>query len=403
MDIVLDNRTQTVIQIAISAMLFLVMLVTSKSQKTYPGFLDWTYGKIPNLVGWILVGMMGIVPLWVSAIVGNGLLALPILFIFSGIRKFRGKPARNKLNIFLLILLIFSFYYFALIQPNANARMFLFFIYLLILTGQCTYELLFDVPKEFRLSFWFTASMFFIGMLTSLVRVITIRNLTQAPGPFGIDQVQTMVFLITNVFMIGWTFGFFMMTNQRLIVELQDGESKQHKLATTDYLTGIYNRLEFIARSQTLIALAKRSGRPLGVLLIDLDYFKKINDGYGHSAGDEVLCAFAANCQQQLREIDIFARWGGEEFTALLPETDQMECVLIANRILESTAKLVVITESGPLHITISIGIAIFKPVYDNIFQVLSLADHALYQAKKNGRNRVEISEQVSGEYTHAL
>ena len=80
-----------------------------------------------------------------------------------------------------------------------------------------------------------------------------------------------------------------------------------------------------------------------------------------------------------------------------------MECVLIANRILESTAKLVVITESGPLQITISIGIAVFKPVYDNIFQVMSLADHALYQAKKNGRNRVEISEQVSGEYTHAL
>jgi diguanylate cyclase (GGDEF)-like protein len=185
-----------------------------------------------------------------------------------------------------------------------------------------------------------------------------------------------------------------MMTNQRLIVELQANESIQRKLATTDYLTGIFNRGEFIARSQAQIALVKRYGHPLGAMLIDLDHFKKVNDEYGHSAGDAVLCAFAVACQQQLRETDIFGRWGGEEFTILLPETESKDCLLIADRLRETVAQLAVTTEAGTVHITISIGVVVFEPLHGNIFQALSIADQALYLAKHKGRNCVVMNDQ---------
>lgn len=128
--------------------------------------------------------------------------------------------------------------------------------------------------------------------------------------------------------------------------------------------------------------------------MIDLDHFKKINDVYGHSAGDAVLCAFTRACQTQLREADIFARWGGEEFSILLPETDDSACEIIANRFRETVGNLAVSTETGIVQFTISVGISVFKPYQENIFQALSLADNALYRAKQNGRNCVVLIDQ---------
>ena len=375
-------------------MLFVTMLIASRAQKTYPGFGDWTLSKIPNAIGWLLISLFGIGPLWVSTILGNGLAAMSPVLIFSGIRKFRGKPARNKLNVFLLTLYISSYIFFTLIQPNVNARLFSLFIYATILIGRCGFELVFDVPKEFRLSFWFTASMFFTYLIVFFARIITFRSLPLLTGPFGIDQIQNIVFLAVNVLSIGWTFGFIMMTNERLIFDLKESEKKQRELATHDTLTGIFNRAEFIERSKALVALVKRNSRPLGVILIDLDHFKNVNEVYGHAAGDAALCAFTAACREQLRETDIFARWGGEEFTILLPETDEANCEIIANRFREAVGKLAVLTETGIVHFTISVGISVFKPYQENIFQALSLADLALYRAKHNGRNCVVLIDQ---------
>ena len=389
MNFSIDNRTQTIVQVSISAMLCLVMLIAARVQKTYPGFGDWTLSKIPNAIGWLFISLNGMAPLWITAILGNVFLALHPILIYSGIRKFRGKPAKNRLNILLFLILAGGYVYFTLFRENVNARMFMLFVYAVTFLARCGFELVFDVPKEMRIGYWFTATMLFLYVGVSFLRVITFRYLPQLNSPFGIDQVQNLVFLATNVLGIGWTYGFFMMTNQRLVADLRESEKKQRILASSDYLTGAYNRAAFVERSQALMALAKRHSHPLGALMIDVDHFKHVNDQYGHPAGDEVLRSFAAACQAQLRKSDLLARWGGEEFAILLPETGAADCEQMAERLREAIAGLSVETSSGPIQVTVSIGCALRQLETRDIFQLVARADQALYQAKQSGRNRV--------------
>ena len=392
MQLILDNHTQTLIQVAISFMLFTVMFTEYWTRDTYPGFSDWTISKIPNVVGWLLISLNGGVSVWVM-VAGNILVAVTQVLNYSGIRKFRGRPASNRLNLVLLFLLMAGDLYFTAVKSSANARMLLVFLFGAYIMARCGFELMFDVPKELRLSYWFTASMFFLTTLIGLVRVVTFLYLPQLYSIFGIDQMQNLVFLAANILGIGWTFGFFMMTNQRLVIDLQASEKQQRLLASTDYLTGAYNRAAFVERSEALMALARRHSHPLVALIIDVDHFKHVNDQYGHPAGDEVLRSFAAACQAQLRKSDLLARWGGEEFAILLPETGAADCEQMAERLREAIAGLSVETSSGPIQVTVSIGCALRQLETRDIFQLVARADQALYQAKQSGRNRVVMFE----------
>lgn len=170
-------------------------------------------------------------------------------------------------------------------------------------------------------------------------------------------------------------------------------ESKARQ-AELDVLTGLPNRRAFNRQFNAEFKRARRFGEPISVLLIDIDHFKRINDRHGHLIGDEALRDVAAILREHLpRESDLLARIGGEEFAAALPHTDTDAAIVVAERLRSAIADNAVPSQAGPLHITLSIGVACSAfpsgAADTTVIDLLEEADHCLYQCKRRGRNRV--------------
>jgi two-component system cell cycle response regulator len=172
---------------------------------------------------------------------------------------------------------------------------------------------------------------------------------------------------------------------------LQESYQRSLSLALTDDLTGLYNSRYLTAHLQTAIATSRAKRKPLSLLMIDIDFFKSVNDSYGHAVGDKVLSAMARRLVYHLREFDMAARVGGEEFVVVMPESEPDIALRVAERlrkIIGDTPFDVDVTD-GPLQITISVGIAYTRSAADTPETLLARADEALYMAKRGGRNRV--------------
>jgi diguanylate cyclase (GGDEF)-like protein len=166
-------------------------------------------------------------------------------------------------------------------------------------------------------------------------------------------------------------------------------ELKLTRLATVDPLTGLANRARLIDVFLWEQAQARRNGTPLSLLMLDLDRFKRINDEYGHEAGDAVLVAFARMLQQRLREIDLISRFGGEEFLVLLNNTDGKRAFAVAEVLRQSLEQLDIEYQGKILKLTVSIGVAEYGPDGLDLDTLSRVADKRLYQAKASGRNCV--------------
>jgi diguanylate cyclase (GGDEF)-like protein len=180
------------------------------------------------------------------------------------------------------------------------------------------------------------------------------------------------------------------------ITERKRMEQELRNLATTDVLTGLPNRRQFITRLEEELARVQRNpGHDAMVLMLDLDHFKLINDSLGHAAGDQVLREFSAILLNELRKVDSAGRIGGEEFAVLLPDTDMEAARIFADRLrhkveAEAHAGLYPTCPTHP--ITVSIGIAAMKSADTSVDASLVRADEALYRAKEAGRNRTDVS-----------
>jgi diguanylate cyclase (GGDEF)-like protein/PAS domain S-box-containing protein len=172
-------------------------------------------------------------------------------------------------------------------------------------------------------------------------------------------------------------------------LELERRVQELDILATTDVLTGIGNRRNFLQRTGEELERSSRYGTPTVCLMLDIDHFKSINDNHGHATGDKVLKAMVDCMRETLRTTDILGRLGGEEFGVLLIQTELSEARNIAERLREILANLCLPTEKGGLCFTVSIGLAEYAVGEDSIEIIMKHADEALYQAKNTGRNRV--------------
>ncbi len=182
-----------------------------------------------------------------------------------------------------------------------------------------------------------------------------------------------------------------MVLNFKDITYRKQIEEKLRKLATTDELTKIYNRRHFLELSSREFERVKRYRTALSMLMVDIDHFKLVNDTYGHDIGDKALMAFAETGKNILRKVDIFGRIGGEEFAALLPDTDLHGALIVAERLRQAIEESCVQTHKGPIRFSISVGVAQVTESLNNIGDLLKATDGALYKAKERGRNRVEF------------
>jgi diguanylate cyclase (GGDEF)-like protein len=178
---------------------------------------------------------------------------------------------------------------------------------------------------------------------------------------------------------------------QETQASLEEVLARERVKARTDELTGLCNRRHFFELGGRLFAVGKRYGLPLALLMIDIDYFKRINDRFGHQAGDTVLRCIAQVAQRQSRSADVLARYGGEEFIALLPGTTATEGLAAAENLRARVAACREFEGVGPLQLTVSIGVAEVMPGDDTLESVIRRADEALYEAKKAGRDRSQL------------
>jgi diguanylate cyclase (GGDEF)-like protein len=203
---------------------------------------------------------------------------------------------------------------------------------------------------------------------------------------FG-NNIWVTVFSIELVlYAVGTVFVIFMLVSERTVIA--------HKTAASmDPLTSMFNRRGFAEACSRVIEREANAGRPVTVLIFDIDHFKSINDRFGHPAGDEILKLFATIVLNTLRITDLSGRIGGEEFAALLPCSLE-EGIAAADRVREAFMSSGIVVEDGPVDTTVSIGVA-GGPAGTELEVLLAAADTALYQAKRGGRNRVEAAEEL--------
>ncbi len=215
----------------------------------------------------------------------------------------------------------------------------------------------------------------------------------------GFPQNQDMVNRLKEIQALGrtWKLTLDLVTDSTVlffavdISERKALEVRLHKLATTDDLTGLYNRRQFMELAHREFSRAKRYNVSLSLIMFDVDNFKRINDQYGHSAGDEALQSLAKTSRESLRNFDILGRLGGEEFAVVLPECNEHTAMLVAERLRKAIEGQRIRTPQGDIGMTASLGICACDRVdVQSVDDMMRIADKGLYTAKKKGRNRVE-------------
>jgi diguanylate cyclase (GGDEF)-like protein len=200
------------------------------------------------------------------------------------------------------------------------------------------------------------------------------------------DTVNYLYVLLSGMQPMFLSIGFLLLYSETLQREL-------HLLARVDSLTGVKNRLALTETATQLLSQAGRAGRPLGVLMIDADHFKSVNDRFGHGGGDKVLLALVGSIRATLRASNVIGRIGGEEFVVLAPDTGLEQALVLAERIRETVETTPLLVDGHLLQLTVSIGAVVAAPGEHDVKGLLQRADAALYAAKRAGRNRVMAAD----------
>ena len=196
---------------------------------------------------------------------------------------------------------------------------------------------------------------------------------------------RSIAFFPTMLYTLGGGLGFMVMLSER-------GENRSRELSLTDALTGCANRRALEERVRAELDHARRAGRPVSLVVVDIDRFKSINDAHGHAAGDEVIRRVGAVLRAGVRTSDVVARYGGEEFCVLLRDADAEVAETLAGRLRRALNAAVIATHGVELQVTASFGVASFDPITTETWETLfHRADETLFRAKRGGRDRVEM------------
>lgn len=231
---------------------------------------------------------------------------------------------------------------------------------------------------------------FLLSLIASLASFALTWLMLRASGHASMGSALWISILVPLP--VAWLFGG---TCIFLVMSLHRAWNKVHEQAMQDPLTGLHNRRHFLPAAQRELDLAVRHRQPLALLILDIDHFKGINDAHGHLVGDAVLVDVATRCRQALRTTDLLARWGGEEFILLLPNTPLPQARIFADRIRDAVHGASARQVHGrPIPVTASVGAAGILPGQSSTLEdLIRRADQALYLAKAAGRNQVSVAE----------
>jgi diguanylate cyclase (GGDEF)-like protein len=360
----------------------MVLWVLARSfPKDIEGLHDWARAVVLMSFASGLVSLRSFIPDAASIVLANALFMLGELLLVFGLLRYTGrKPQwRPALDAIVGVLLL-------LIWLTYGSHSYQGRIFLVTLTNIVFFSLgawLAWQAKPAGFGQRFLTSALVLGSGIAAWRLVTLSmNVNEADDVFDRSLIQQVYLGVFSLGILGLSIGFILIANERLREELEF-------LATRDPMTGALNRRAFFARADVEWARSARSQRPLSVIAADIDFFKKVNDSFGHHVGDMVIKDYALRAGHMLRLPDILARFGGEEFVILLPETGLKEACQVAERIRREVEKR---QDKALPPYTVSLGVAVANAGhgdFSDLQALLAHADAALYKAKQGGRNRV--------------
>lgn len=364
----------------------LCALVLWVQAKSFPddikGLRDWA--KAVVLIGCAsgLASMRGHLPDSLSIVAASGMLLLGQFLLIVGLQRYAGKEPRWRPTLDVMMALMLLIVWLTYGSRHYQGRLFTMALAHIGFFSVGAWLAWHARPHGFGSRF--LSVFFLLGVLIALWRITTLpAAVSESDDLFDHSLIQQIYLGTFSLGVLGLSIGFILLTNERLRQELEF-------MATRDPMTGALNRRAFFSRAEIEWARAMRSGRSLAAIAADIDFFKKVNDTYGHHVGDLVIKDYSSRASRLLRLPDIFARFGGEEFVILLPDTGLAEARQVAERIRKEIDKKA--GKDLPAY-TVSLGVAVAqgaaRPAAD-LQALLAEADAALYRAKERGRNRVE-------------
>ena len=361
-------------------------LIWAYVTRSYPKFEAarfWTGSAFAAAAGAALASLRVAVDSLVPLLAGGTVLILAACLAAMGIKRFYDRPVTWRGTALITGLSFGGLTFFIFVYDSVSMRILIYSV------GQAlplalTLKLLLssqDGRKNPGARLAATVAILIIGIYAARV----LGNVLHIGGQFSFVQynpIQSALILVLMFLSMAWNFGFLLMAMDRLRNEVAD-------LALLDDLTGVGNRRHLLARLTEECARSERSGGPFALLVIDLDGFKAINDTHGHAAGDACLQHFTLMAQTRLRPGDMLARTGGDEFCIVLPSSTLREGAMIARRLLEVCRTDAEQCAGQDIPISVSIGVAQWtREIGGYPDRLIAAADHALYDAKKDGRNR---------------
>lgn len=379
----LDVKTVIFLSSIAAIVMGISILGTAQNYPHIKGVTKWAWGCAVQSLAWILIFLRGSISEFFSVIVAYTLLLLSMTFFYHALTSFKGKKFSSHIFYPLIALSSLLLSFFTYVYYQSLMRTLVIAVLGSILSFLCSYLLLRKKGETPKISERIMGLGFFVIGMSPIITVLSIVvNIYKIDLFFPNSIIQNLNFAFIFIAILILTSSFMLMINDKFMGEIL-------RLATMDSLTGIYNRAAIEQLILKEIDRSKRYNLPMSLLLLDLDHFKKINDTYGHQVGDHTLQKLVETVSQVLRDHDLFGRFGGEEFTILLPETDLVNGHIVAERIRNIVDKTPIKTGSKSFGLTISIGLATLNHQDDDFAELFRRADMGLYKAKQSGRNRV--------------
>lgn len=376
----IDPRSLIFVAGLLSLVCAVILFVMRRSfPPAVAGLKEWAWGNVVIFGATPLFGLRDHLHPLFSVVLANGMLIGGEFLLVDALLRFSGRRAPWRLFLAILVLSGAAMAWYSLVIPDYPVR-------LRIVTAFNTLffawgaRIAWTVPRG-GFAGRFLAGTFAFASLTCLARFLTLM-VGSDPGDLLVSD------LAQQTYVAGYTLSVFLLTIAFILLANQNLRDLLEFQASHDSLTGAFARGAFLDLLGKEIERSRRHGRPLALLMLDLDHFKAVNDRHGHLVGDRVLREFARCVASLLRRPDVFGRYGGEEFTVMLPETPLEDALVVAERI---RAAVAADQAPGLPACTVSQGVAEWRAGRDTD-GLLADADAALYEAKRGGRDRVAVA-----------
>jgi diguanylate cyclase (GGDEF)-like protein len=353
-----------------------------------PSAVSWRIGTLLVAAGSVLLAVQDFLPAWFVLPLGNFAALLGLYAYLRAIYQFNGQTL-SRFFLLPVFLGAAGIYWFAAVNPDLNMRIHVASLAALILLLQSAWSLRRTAVMESSTSQRVLAIIF---LLMGIFMFLRAGYFLLIPSHDPSLLVRTSILhaitpLVIAILPVIGTTAYLLMCSDRM-------RRRWEFAASTDYLTGLANRRTAVLAGERAFSSAQRQGNALSVAVVDADFFKNINDRYGHDIGDLALKHIADRLVKASRKNDLVARHGGEEFIVLLDQAGSDEAIAAAQRLRESVQDNPLPLPTAQLPMTVSIGLAVMDAKDQDFDDVLRRADQALYLAKTLGRNRVELAKE---------